>query len=1160
MMPKRASASLTTFHVRVASLAAPWLTRERVRARKAGTSRSRHSRPIALSASVCVALLLVAGLCQASEPDQKQAAAAPPSTLERGFANPPAEGRLRAYWWWLNGNVTAEAITRDLEWMKRVGMGGALVFDAGGADQFGHAPVPAGPQYASPEWRTLLAHTVREAGRLGLTLSFNPQSGWNLGGPTVPVEEASKQLVWSTVDIHGPARLDRVLPAPPQKRDFYRDVAVLACPMPNVGRGPTPAAVISASSTEPGYPAARAGDAQIETYWCSAGSEPGGGPTADRPAWLELKFPAAVAVTGVAVLGRAGYSPRDCEFQASADGSHFRTLAQFAVDDGRITLRRFDSTREPYFRLVIRSAYDKGSPRPRNVQVAEIALLGPDGRDLLGPHPAMPIRQLDLKAGTREMGGSAPDGSILLDDDPAWPHEPHVNSADIVDLTDRLEPSGQLRWDVPAGDWRILRFGYTNNGANVSTFSGGWRGPVVDYLDPEALRAYWRRVVAPNLDAIGQRPGDALKALQTDSWELGGVNWTPRFADEFRRRRGYDVRPFLPIIAGILIDGRATSHRFLNDFRKTIGDCVAENHYGVLAELAHARGLAVHPESGGPHGGPFEALKCLGRNDFPMTEFWVPSPHRPGEDNRFFVKQASSAAHIYGKRFVAAEGFTSVGPQWNDLLWQAQKPSFDHEACAGLNLVFWHTFTCSPPSMGLPGQEYFAGTHFNPNITWARQAPAFVRYLNRSQYLLQQGRCVADVLYYYGDHVPNFVRLKKDDPAHVLPGYDYDVVNEEVLTSRLAVRDGRLVLPDGMDYRVLVLPNLEVMSLEAARALHRLVKAGATVIGPRPKHVTGLRDSPRSDDELKTLANDLWADCDGRTITDHRFGRGRVFWGKNARQVLAADGVGPDYAFATEDGKAVIDAIHRTDSDAEIYFVSNQRDRSETIDATFRITGRQPELWDAVTGTTRDAGAFRQSEGGTTVPLELAPYGAMFVVFRRPIATDVAGTAAGNFPHYSREFTLEGPWDVHFDPKWGGPESTAFPSLTSWTTRTEEGIRHYSGTATYRKTFDLPPSLRGAGPLALNVGEVRNIAEVRLNGKALGVVWCPPFRVAISDTVKAEGNVLEIDVVNSWYNRLLFDRTLPAEKRLTRTNIRLPADAKPEPSGLLGPVTIEKRE
>ena len=304
--------------------------------------------------------------------------------------------------------------------------------------------------------------------------------------------------------------------------------------------------------------------------------------------------------------------------------------------------------------------------------------------------------------------------------------------------------------------------------------------------------------------------------------------------EEFRKRRGYDLAPFLPVFAWRVVESREASNRFLYDLRKTVGELMAENHYAPMAKLAARRGLMIHCEAGGPHPGPFDALRNWGRCDWPMGEFWVQSPHRPTEDSRFFMKGPASAAHIYGKPIACGEGFTSVGPHWRDTLWSSQKPTFDHEACAGLNLTFWHAFTCSPESMGVPGQEYFAGTHFNPQITWANQAHAFIAYLNRCQFLLQQGRFVADVCYYYGDHVPNVPGRKQTDPAKVLPTYDYDYLNEEMLL-QMTVKDGRLVLPCGMSYRLLVLPDLKVISLEVLKKVQELVQAGGAVAGPRPE-------------------------------------------------------------------------------------------------------------------------------------------------------------------------------------------------------------------------------------------------------------------------------------------------------------------------------------
>ncbi|HYH56722.1 MAG TPA: glycosyl hydrolase, partial [Anseongella sp.] len=392
-----------------------------------------------------------------------------------------------------------------------------------------------------------------------------------------------------------------------------------------------------------------------------------------------------------------------------------------------------------------------------------------------------PVENLRHKAAFDEAAFSASDTRHLLGE--AGPEKPgtafagpgrayagaggpaHTTATEVLDLSDHMDRSGMLNWQSPGGRWVILRFGYTNNGSHVSTASGDWQGLVLDYMSEAHFTRYWDTWVRPMLESIGPLAGSTLKYLQTDSWELGGINWTENFREEFRKRRGYDLFPYLPVIAGKIVGSREISHRFLADFRKTISDCISDNHYRVFAEKAAEFGMGIQPESAGPHAGPFDGLKNYGHSDIMMSEFWSPSDHRPTPALRFFVKQAASAAHIYNKRLVGAEGFTTIGKHWNDVIWADMKPSFDYSVCGGLNLAFLHTFTSSPPEMGIPGQEYFAGTHFNPNITWWKYSDAFFDYMARCQYMMQQGSFVADVLYYYGDHIPNIALRKDSDPA-----------------------------------------------------------------------------------------------------------------------------------------------------------------------------------------------------------------------------------------------------------------------------------------------------------------------------------------------------------------------------------------------------------
>ena len=935
------------------------------------------------------------------------------ASLETGWDNPPTEARLRAYWWWLNGNVTKQSITRDLEEMKAKGFGGAVIIDADGSSQDGNTEVPHGPTFFSPAWRELYKHALREANRLGLEMSLNIQSGWNLGGPVVTKEDAAKKYVWSELKISGGTYTSIRLPDIKAREDFYRDIAVVA---------------------------------------------------------YRLK--------------------------SSAPPSPLQNWKQKALQQ-----------------------------------------------------PLEPF--------------SSPSSAPLFDEIPATPGEQDTDAKDVIDLTTNLSADGtQLFWNVPTGEWRVFRFGYTiGDHAYVSTASEGWqRAPgasqdsfAIDVYSATAFQNYWNTIVEPLIADAGPLAGKTLKYLHTDSWEIELANWTPTLREEFKKRRSYDLLPWLPVLAGKIVNSRDESDRFLFDYRKTLGDLAIDNHYKLFRDNAHQHGLEIHPESGGPHAVPIDAQRCLGWDDVPMSEFWAWSwTHRIGDENRFFVKQPASAAHTYGHNITQDEGFTTIGPNWQEKIWSNLKASFDKALCEGMNRLVWHAFVCSPEETGIPGQQYFAGTHLNPKVTWWEKSAPFFSYIDRCEFLLQQGLFVADVAYYYGDHVPNFAQLKKSDPAKILPGYDYDVITEEALLARARVRDGKIVLPDGMSYRVLVLPDRDAISLPVLEKIKALVAAGATVIGPKPAHDETLENFPASDHEVAKLADEIWTG---------KIGAGRVIADKSAREVLQADAVKPDCEFLSTLNPQLptdFDYIHRTAAGAEIYFVANRLTNFISMDCVFRVAGKAPEIWDAVSGEHRFAAAYEEKNGRTTVSLEFPPCGSFFVIFREP-AADHPATSAGNDLKWQLLAEISGAWTLHFDPKWGGPASVQFDRLASWTTRVEPGVKFYSGTAVYEKTFDWsePKHQMPNAKLFLDLGDVHELAEVHLNGKNLGVVWSPPFRMDISRAIKAGKNKLEIAVVNFWPNRIIGDASQPKEQRLTRTNIRKLTAATPlEPAGLFGPVQL----
>jgi hypothetical protein len=709
----------------------------------------------------------------------------------------------------------------------------------------------------------------------------------------------------------------------------------------------------------------------------------------------------------------------------------------------------------------------------------------------------------------------------------------------------------------------------TCTGAMVSTSSDGWEGLSFDHLSQDAFRKYFKTVVVP-IVISAQAAGNSLKYLYTDSWEMGVANWTDKFIEEFRHFRGYDPTPWLPVLSNRVMGTRAESDRFLKDFRKTVGDCIAVNHYELFRDLARERGLGMHPESGGPHSVPGDALRLLGINDFPMGEYWARSnTHRTTEPERLAVKQSASAAHTYGKRFVAAEGPTSIGPQWErsprDL-----KNVIDQVFCSGINRLVWHTVTGSPAGEGIPGIEYFAGTHFNPQVTWWPVAGAFVSYLNRCSYMLSQGLYTADVLYYYGDDVPSFVFLTEEETDFPF-GYHYDKCNREVLMNRLDVNHGRLILPDGMSYKILVVRDFEQMDKEVREKITSLVKEGIPVLKLQEK---GNRQTPYSK-------------------TEEKLGKGSFYQGYSIQEVLDLTGVKPDIMVESKREDTRLDFIHRTTPDADIYFIVNKwawdsiqdfvyryipatPDRYDQVEITFRSREGEPELWNPMTGTLSKLNYSRTGEGWLRLSMILGPEESQFIVINR--ASKDSHPAQGtivNSDEISRLTNLKyqiahttlpvwmdlsaAEWEIRFDPDWGPGDPVKTRELRSWTLYPEPEIKYFSGSATYRTHFTLDQFTPGT-PCLIDLGNVQELCELVVNGQPAGILWFPPFIADLSPFMKSGDNLLEIKVYNLWPNRLIGDGRLPDDQRRTKTNINKfntpDAEKYLRISGLLGPVRI----
>jgi hypothetical protein len=819
------------------------------------------------------------------------------------------------------------------------------------------------------------------------------------------------------------------------------------------------------------------------------------------------------------------------------------------------------------------------------------------------------IKKLPFKTASKETGISMEMISQGLRNAPSVSGEEDAVANEVVDVSSHMSADGALQWTFPSGTWEVLRIGYTDSPQSLTDYTGATLGLEMDAMSPRAFDHYWKQAIEPLLDAAKPYIGTSLRSLVTDSWEAGGTNWTAGFREEFLRRRGYDPIPYLPIIAGRILGSRDVSERFLFDLRRTVADLIAINYYDRFAEHAKARGLGTHPEAGGPHGAPIDALENFRSSSYPQTEFWAESGwHRVTDEERFFVKEASSAAHIYGKPLVAAEGLTSMNlAAWSESPGDNLQPTFDHALTEGLNRLFWHEFTSSPAGYGLPGEEYFAGTHLNPNVTWWNQAAPLLLAFNRAQFLMQQGGSVSDLLYFYGDQVPGMVRDKKDDPARVLPGFDYDVTNEDALLHRMQFSNSDLHTPEGLHYRALALPDSRSLSYPALMWVKRFVHQGGVVIGLKPAGPLGLLPSNKEAEYTQTV-NEMWKSCEGGDASEVRYGQGHIYCTANARIALTAMGAIPDFSYtlngepaSSEEGQ-VLDYVHRRTANADIYFVRNTQAKAVEATASFRTHGRVPELWMADTGATVPALVYKETKDGRTeIPLTFPAAGSVFFVFEHHQASHLVSLqrdgsevfpsvrqGVGVFSSGSAAFVTSepgtylaidsdglhrtyivqpelsvspilGPWTLSFPDGWGAPASIPVPRFESWTQSQDAGVKYFSGTGTYRAVLHVPSTLLvPQQQLWLNLRQVREIASIAVNGIAVQTMWRAPFVARIDPVLHAGDNTLEIQVTNLWPNRIIGDLQPGATVHYTHTNVRAYRKDSPLlPSGLLEPVTVQ---
>jgi hypothetical protein len=1076
------------------------------------------------------ALLAAAGLLAAWQSDP----------LEQGFLHPPAAAKPHMYYMLLNGYVDRAHMENEVAEYAKAGIGGLCLFDVGARGDAAAMP-PAGPTFLGPASVADLAHIIRTAGRHGLEVDLSVTSSWDMGANWVKPEDAGMTLVQSSLELQGGKTIDITLPAPPMPPEFppngfARDTAILAIPNPQ---------------RVPGY--------QFD---------------------FELRPPTPHKIDRIvlynnAVPEKGGVPHYSKDFVVSVsdtqpNAASFRPIVRAALaPQGGPQEFRFPATAAKYVRLHILNGHE---PNASRLELAEFEVYSTAGESVNLNYRMSRLRDsaglLRYTSAINQFGPWAaenihdarregPNGSWASGDAAAL-LIPDTQS--VVDLTSRVDSQGRLHWDAPAGPWLILRYMCVNTGEKLKVPSPNSDGLATDHFNADATRRYIREVVARLAPQVGDLHNSPLKDLYLASYEVRGQVWTPAFLAEFRQRRGYDFTPYLPILNGGQVRDEATTERVMFDFQKTQGELLVDAYYRAAVETAHQAGLTIESEAGGPgpplHKVPVDSLLAHGTVDSLRGEFW---PDRMEHSGIWVIKEAASAAHIYGKKLVNMESFTTSN-HWQegpvDL-----KPAADRAFAEGMNHVVWHTSAHQPPLAGKPGWVYYAGTHLNQNVPWWPMAHAFLSYLARTSFLLQQGQPVADVLYYYGDQGYNFVPPKHLDPK-LGYGHDYDVTNADALLRRLQVRNGKLTFPDGVQYEALILPERDDIDLAVLQRLEQLTRDGATIIGRKPQRASGYSGFPQRDQAVSALAAQLWSNCDGSTRKQVAYGKGLVACGLTPAEVLSTRNLGPDFHYTSPTSTTALDFVHRRDNQTEIYFIHNKLPRWETVQAEFRVRGKQPELWDADTAQHHDQKYFEATPNGTRFQLRLPPEGAIFVVFRRSAQPNPAAAPASTPP---APLNLAGPWKLRFTEGPAAPSPQLLTALRSWTTSPDAKERYFSGQAEYETDFTIPNTFRRQGHRAiLELGDLWAVGEVTLNGRNLGVVWKRPFQIDATTALRPGANHLTVKVANNWVNRLIGDGLVPAAQRVTKTNVQTTGANTPipwrdlplHPSGLLGPVRL----
>ena len=1046
----------------------------------------------------------------------------PGKQLQSGFIAPPDTVQTSVYWYWISGNISKEGVVKDLQSMKAAGINRAFIGQIGLTPQ----ETPTGPvRMFTDEWYDIVHTALKTATELGIDIGMFNCPGWSqAGGPWVKPEQAMRYLATTRTEVQGGQKVSITLPKP---EGPFQDVKVLAYPAPaiDVPVLNTQTARILASSVPN---ASRMIDGNRETS--VQFSRPG-------DAVIDILPHKPFTLRSVRIQTTEAPINNVVDLLVEENGD-YRLLKSFVIN-------RTNAGREvgfdPYAPVTITVFPTEGN---RFRLVFKNTTAGSGIREL--ELSAVPLVERYSEKSLAKMHQTP----LPYWQDYMWPAQEEPGDASLVvsadrvmDISDKLD-GDLLTWEVPEGKWIVLRTGMLPTQVMNGPAIEDGIGLEVDKWSREHLAAHYDAYVGELCRRIPAEDRKAWKVIVSDSYEKGGQNFGDDFFEDFQQRYGYDPKPFLPVYSGVVVGSQEQSDRFLWDVRRMMADRLAYDHIGALRELAHKDGFTTWLENYGHWGFPGEFLQYGGQSDEVSGEFWS-----EGDLGNIENGAASSCAHIYGKSKVSAESFTCGGPPF--IRYPAlMKQRGDRFFSEGINNTLLHVYISQPTEGKKPGLNAWFGNEFNRNNTWFSQLDLFTLYLKRCNFMLQQGLNVADVAYFIGEDAPKMTGVT--DPA--LPsGYQFDYINAEVITRDMTVKDGMLTLPHGTQYRVLVLPRQETMRPELLSKIKELVAEGAIVLGPAPNRSPSLQNYPEADQQVCRMAEELWGDAKSAK-GKNSFGKGMVLNGYTMQEVFDMIQCIPDCKVGD---KVPVLYGHRILNGMDIYFLTNQSDQTITFNPEFRVSGKQPEWWQPATGEVRNLSAYVQGKNTTIVPLKLEPFESAFIVFRSAADKSSLSSPEDNFPSPTVLAEVNNNWSVSFDSQMRGEPSVTFDVLKDWATVENENIKYYSGTAFYTNTFTLN-NLPEQETLYVNLNRVGVMAKVKVNGTYVGGLWTAPYRLDITDFVKAGENQLEVEVVNTWVNRLIGDSRLPVDERPTwAPQNPFSPDTPLMPSGLIGPVVIE---